>query len=331
MADQRRVISASSPSWRYAGQAVKPGAQGSFAAPSGRLIRHFEGWQLGLLSVGIAVLGVFLALPREVPPDVLPLPRVDRSTVRLERAEEHARAEEARARPLPFEIRSVGERFRRYGRAAATRDEARANAELVELTRTVAAAKSQHGAAPLLALRAVQGELFARALGRWEATGQVDDELIELGGDFVDKAKASGWLTAPHNFVASSDERGALFRIRWANLTGLLATIPFSPTLDEWRVYYRFLLEHPEIQNRDCSPVARATTQLRYVAALGKKDPEYPASLARGVLELRRGAPASAMTALIGYLEGGPKGPWSLRARNYLATARARVNDPARP
>jgi hypothetical protein len=323
MADSRRVTRGQS--WRHAGQAVKAGAAHFFRTPSGRLARHFEGWQLGLLSVGIVVLGFLLVLPHEVEPDVLPLPRIDRHTMRIERAEEHARAEEARARPLPFELRVVGERFRRYGLAAALRDEARANAELVELNRAVAAAKTQHGAPPLLLLRAVQGELFARAVGRWEATGQADDELIELGGDLVDKVKGSGWMSGPHRFVASADERAVLFQIRWSNVAGLLGTQPFSPTLDDWRTYYRFLLEHPEIQNGDCSPAARGATQLRYVGALAKKDPEYPALLARGVLELRLGAPASAMAALLGYLGGAPEGPWRLRAQNYLAAARARV------
>jgi hypothetical protein len=323
MADSRRVTKGQS--WRHAGQPVKAGAADFFCTPSGRLARHFDGWQLGLLSVGIAVLGVFLVLPHEVEPDVLPVPRIDRYVMRIERAEEHARAEEARARPLPFELRVVGERFRRYGRAAASRDEARANAELVELNRAVAVAKTKHGAPPLLLLRAVQGELFARAVGRWEATGQADDDLIELGGDLIDKVKASGWLSGPHQFIASMDERAVLFRVRWSNLTGLLGTLPISPTLDDWRTYYRFLLEHPEINGGDCSPVARATTQLRYVGALAKKDPEYPVLLARGVLQLRLGAPASAMAALLGYLGGAPEGPWRLRAQNYLAAARARV------
>jgi hypothetical protein len=281
--------------------------------------------------VGIAVLGAFLVLPHEVEPDVLPLPRIDRRTVRIERAEEHARAEEARLRPLPFELRVVGERFRRYGRAVAVPDEVRANAELVELNRAVATAKTQHGVDPLLRLRAVQGELFARAVGRWEATGQADDELIELGGDLIAKVKASGWMSEPHRFVASADERAVLFRIRWSNLSGLLTTHPFSPTLDDWRTYYHFLLEHPEIHRGDCSRAARARAQLRYVEALAKKDPEYPALLARGVLELRVGAPASAAAALLGYVGGAPEGPWRLRAQNYLAAARARVNESGRP
>jgi hypothetical protein len=31
------------------------------------------------------------------------------------------------------------------------------------------------------------------------------------------------------------------------------------------------------------------------------------------------------MAALLGYLGGAPEGPWRLRAQNYLAAARARV------
>jgi hypothetical protein len=331
MAEPRRVTSTSDRSWRQACRTVKPGDGVGERAPSGRLTRHLEGWQLGAVSVGTAILAALLLVPHPTPPDVLPLPQVDRAAQHREDAAEHARAEAARAEPLPFDVRTVGERFRRYGRASASGDEAATHAEWVELARAARAANAQYGSEPLARLRAVQGELFLGALGRWEASGKVDDELVELGGDLADKARASRWLSGERRLVATEDERMTLFRIRWTHLTGLLKTHPLSPTLDDWRVYFRFLLEHPEGRPGDCSPSSRAQAQLRYVGALEKRDPEYPASLARGVLEYRLGAPARAVLAFQDYLAQAPYGSWHLRARNYLAAARARVNDSAEP
>jgi hypothetical protein len=294
-------------------------------------MHHLEGWQLGAVSVGTAILAALLLVPRPVPPDVLPLPVVDRAAQRRESAVEHARAEAARAETLPFDVRRVGEHFRRYGRASASGDETATNAELIDLVRAARAANAQYGPEPLARLRALQGELFGYALTRWEAGGSVNDELIELGGDLVQKARASRWVSGEGHFIATEYERVTLFRIRWTNLTGLMKTLPFPPTLDDWRVYFGFLLEHPEGKHLDCSASSRTEAQLRYVGALEKRDPDYPASLARGVLEYRLGAPARAIVALEAYLAQAPHGPWHLRARNYLAAARARVNDSAEP
>ena len=39
-----------------------------------RLARHFEGWQLGLLVVSMALLSALLVVPRNVPPELVPPP-----------------------------------------------------------------------------------------------------------------------------------------------------------------------------------------------------------------------------------------------------------------
>jgi hypothetical protein len=183
------------------------------------------------------------------------------------------------------------------------------------------------GTGPLLTLRAVETLFFQRALSHWEATGEEESDLRELGGDFLSRAEESGWTRAPHQLALSAEERAALFRMRWSELTGLRETLPFSPTLDDYREYYRLLLEHPEgplgeggDERRD-----RIRLQLGYVDALAKHDPDYPADLARGVLLFQLGTYAEAEQALRAHVFRHPDGPWALRAQNYLRAAAARA------
>jgi hypothetical protein len=233
---------------------------------------------------------------------------------------ERVRAEAARRSALPFEVRQVGEMLRRYGLASATGDRAGAAFQLEELRRAVKAALRTGARDRLLELRAVQAELFVEALSRWEATGLRSGELTELGGPFLDRAKAHAWVLEPRALVLAKEERAALFRIRWVELTGLRELHPFRPSLNEWRVYYRFLLEHDESSPGD-SPDKSIVRQLSYIAALEKRDSAFPAALARGVLFYRLGADAAAADAFRVHLTEHPTGAWRLRAQNYLAAA----------
>jgi tetratricopeptide (TPR) repeat protein len=142
---------------------------------------------------------------------------------------------------------------------------------------------------------------------------------LELSGGFIEIAQQNGWFRLPHRLVLTANERAILFRLRWTELTELGNVHPFRPTLDDWRIYYRFLLQHPE--GPDASEVADARAQLAYVAALEKRDSEYPALLARGILYSKLGAYASAIEALETHLASHPRGAWRLRAQNYLAYA----------
>jgi hypothetical protein len=125
--------------------------------------------------------------------------------------------------------------------------------------------------------------------------------------------------TAGRQLVMTEAERATLFRVRWSELTGLREKHPFSPSLNEWRVYFRFMLEHPDVEA--ATPRRRAERRLEYVAALDKLDPEFPAAFARGVLEYELGHYARAAQAFQAHLERHPTGPWDLRARNHLAAA----------
>jgi len=286
----------------------------SVGRPETQLGRHLQGWPLGALSVGIALLAAALGLPRPAEPDVLPVPHVDGSEVERAAAERLDLVTRIRVEPLSFEVRSLGELVRQFGRATAqgqTGVAAQYRARLPRLARSVEVAE---GAGALRALRAAQTELFLAALLRWEASGRADSELVELGGDFIAKARSSGWIH--RRLIMTTEERAVLFTVRWTTLLELDHG-PLGPTQNEWKLYYRFLLEHPEGGAGE-TPADRADLQLRIVAALAKRDPAYPAALAQGVLMFRHGDLAEAAEAFRAYLSAASDGAWELRARNYL-------------
>ena len=128
------------------------------------IARHFEGWQLGLLAVGVAAGALWLGLPRPVEPGLVPLPEVDRVVIGRARREEAERAREAERTRLPLPVRAVGELFRRHGACVAAQN-ARCAREAREDARQLAATVvHEQGAAPLERLRAAQTELFLDAV-----------------------------------------------------------------------------------------------------------------------------------------------------------------------
>jgi hypothetical protein len=114
-------------------------------------------------------------------------------------------------------------------------------------------------------------------------------------------------------------------------VTGLTAA-PYGLSLDEHRLFYAFLLAHPYVERTErMSPedVCRVADQwrLRKVEELGRLDPQYPYSLARGVLSYRLGRYPAAVQAFRDYLVAPNDGSYVLRARNYLAAASARATE----
>jgi hypothetical protein len=321
--------------WGRGRPQVKPGAHPPAKRPAPRSWRrHLEGWQLGVLTVGLAGFAALLVLPREVVPDVLPVPQVDRREQQRTRAEELSRARFAARQPLPFDVRAVGEYYRRYGRAVADHRHEAASVLLRELRRSAQVAHQRHGDEPLLRLRALQTYFFVKALARWELSGQRTAELDELSGALLLEAERAGWVRPPRRLQLTAAERTALFRIRWMDLTGLRKAARLSPSLNDWRTYYRFLLEHPSSGSAaaaDAAPCggerSQALRQLGVVQALHRLDPSYPASLARGVLQYRMGAYLDAAESIRMHLSLHPRGPWQLRAQNYLAASLARVRE----
>lgn len=284
--------------------------------------RHtrWEGWQLGLLAVGMALLAAWLALPRPVPPSELPLPLVDQRQLRHLRDAEAVRVAEAQQAGLSFDARAVGELVRRHGAASFQGDAHRALRAQQDVRSRARELLRRGGAIELARLRAVQTQLFAAALARFEQTARRDAELQELGGNFEAKARVVGWL-ADRRLALSEQQLFVLYRVRWTELVGVREEPLLRLTLSDYRVYYRTLLLHPEGR----SELDRDTARLSYVAALARRDGDYPQLLARGVLLYRMGQPAPAAAALLQHLEAHPEGLWALRARNYALAALAEL------
>jgi len=283
-----------------------------------RFRRHLEGWPLGLVVVGVVALTAALAVPRPVEPHLIPPPIIDRRTQLREAETERSRAERAKA-GLPLEVRSVGEALRRFGAAASRGTDTLLPQLTAQLRRLVDVAIERHGTEKLLELRALQCELFTRELEKGGAAASA--ELGELGGEFYAAGSARGWFES----ALDLREIGTLYRVYWSETLGLLRRHPYSPTLNEWRVYYRFLLAHPQAgAGERAKDVQR---ELGYVAALAQHDQDYPAHLARGVLLFQLGAHAEAALELRAHVARFPDGPWGLRARNYLAACGAALSE----
>jgi hypothetical protein len=286
----------------------------------GALARHLEGWPSALLVVSIAALSALLVVPRQVEPQWVPPPRVDRREQRQLHEREAQRSTRARA-GLPLELRAVGEAFRRFGRIA-TAEDAGPDLARRELLDRLAVAQSKHGDEPLLELRALQTELFVAAMAT-SSDSEPTPERVELGGSLFALGVKRGWF-APGPNRARPDELGTLFRVYWADVLRLRRH-PFAPTLNEWRAYYRFLLSQP---NRNAQTRAHdLQLALGYVAALVREDLDYPSYLARGVLLYQQGNLQEAAAQLLAHLQQHPDGPWTLRAKNYLAACGAALSE----
>ncbi len=269
--------------------------------------------------MGIALLSAVLLVPLGAEPHEIPVPRVDRREQAWRDRNETQLARQAYSMELPFEVRVVGERLRRFGRADARGDLAQAGREREELLHAVVVARELHGDHSLLVLRAVQTQLFMDALRRWEAGGDNGEALADLAGDFVATARANRWLEG-RQVVLTRQERRTLFQVRWARLTGLLDQPPFAPTLNEWRAYYRFLIEHPELGRLEGD--ARVTQLVSsYIGGVVQFDPEYPALLALGMVRYQDGQFAEAVRLFQRYLDEEPDGPRRAWARNFLLAA----------
>jgi len=276
------------------------------------------GYELGLLSVSMVLTFSLLTLPRASRPETLPLPRIDRAEARRRNANERERAQRTEASGLPFEVRALGESIRHYGQSVSQGiDPAHDLEDLSERVKTV---ETTGKSSLLLDLRAVQTQYFLRALARFEREAKPNSELDELGADFLKHALHNGWFTSDGRFVADEATRRVLFQLHFADLIGKRGTFPFAPTLDDWRLYYRFLLQYPE---RELIPVTDAESaanvaRVRVVNALSRKDPEYPAFFAKGYLLDQLGDRRAAASQYRAHLGQHESGAYALLARNYL-------------
>jgi hypothetical protein len=298
-------------------QQGKGGSSSGSAGPEPRLRSRWDGIGVVGFVVGLTVVAAALAAPRATEPDVLPLPIPDRSVLRAAKQRSDELARVASKNGLSYDVRAVGEAIRRCG-AASVEGKGVPQPVIGEVRLAIRLARARQSERGLLQLCALQTELFVQATHAFEVTGKASTDLHELGGDFIVVAKKNGWLDG-RRIVLDDDERAALFRIRWTELTGLRSEPPFVPTLDEYRAYYALNLR--PAGTRDAANDERAWSVVR---ALEKRDPSYPAALARGVLLHRSGRFSEAVEAFRGHLAARPDGAWTLRAKNHLLEALAR-------
>ncbi len=304
------------------------GASGRPEAARG-FARHLQGWQLGVVLVGAALLAAAVGVPRAVPPEALPLPQLRARDLAADIAAERQRAEEAKQAPLSFEARAIGDAYRRYGLAEALTPQLARERERTLKARVarLRQLRPDQADAELLSLRALQTELFIAALREHqgdapqalkgdEAIGSAP--LFELGGRFTGEHQHPRWFEAGR-FAGTDVEASVLFRARWNLLLGLSEQAPFSLSLAERLAALRFLLAHPEGDDAR----AQRVRQLGYVEAIAARQPEYPSAIAKGTLFYHMGNYGMAAAAFEDHLER-QDGPFSLRARNHLLAASAR-------
>jgi len=282
--------------------------------------RHLEGWQGAVVALSVAGMGVLMGTPQAVVPEDMPLPVPDMNRLAATAAEDARQAAAMASSPddeksgAGFELRELGGLLRSYNEADAAEDQMAMAEVRPKLLRAAYNLALRDGVGPLLRLRAYQQQRFLRELASWESTGKASEELKQVGGGVVKLIEASGW-SRPRRFAAGSAARSALFKRRFAEVLGLLSRPELAPTLDEGRALYAFLLSSPP------SGAQPWVFRLRKAEELAAIDPAYPRKLARGVALLKMNQGAAAVVELREHLAASPDGPYTLRARNYLAAA----------
>lgn len=326
------------------GDGSRSARSGWSGGPSGR-------W-LALVPVSMALVMLALVMPRAAPPVDVPLPQIDARALALVQREDDVRAASARDKRLPDEVLAVGSALRIFQRAQAkatgTDEIAAARASLDHALGLLVAGggESEREAAfdRLVTLRAVQLDSFLAEVARFEATGAETEELVDLGGAFVERMRSAGWIEG-QKVLLSNAERRATFKIVWSTIVGGGLIPRLAPTLDEQRVLYTLYIEHPHppdaqrtsfaVQRRnavtpdDCERVATqerlAAEQWRAdkIRKLGEIDPTYPTAYALGVAHYRAARYDQSVDAFRAWLDAHPDGPYTLRARNHLKAALA--------
>jgi len=303
-----------------------------------------------LAIVPLAVAAIFLALmmPRATPPDGIPLPDIDMRTLsRVEHADD-ARAAAAEAKRLPADVLAIGSAFRAVNRSEVHGDDEVTRIDAKRSLDTMMRALEPRPSLDeeLLSLRAVQTRRFLEGVRRWEATGESDSELDELGGMFIKSMDDAGWVrrsASARLLLLTDSQRRVVFKTFWNIAVGLEGRAPFTLTLDEQRSIYAFYIQHPHPpeahrlgllaqRNQATTPeacfrvnVEQARQSDTWLAEklkrLGAIDPSYPTAYALGVVYYRAGRYDLSSEAFNAYVAAHPDGSLTLRARNHLKAA----------
>ncbi len=267
---------------------------------------RFGGWRVSAVLASLTVLLSLVSVPRPVEPEHLPMPIVGaaqlRQLLRATEAREHATPR------LPYEVRAVGEAYRAVGRAHAS---GQGESHALEVLRSVThAAARAHGGHPLMLLRDVQSQLFLAAALSEESEAR-RSELSELLGEPSPPSLADGRVLRD-----VQPELLALFRVRWAELTGLHTAVAFRPTAAEHLLAARLQL----VSTTPFLAEELTRARLAAVATMTRFDDTYPSELARGIILQQAQRPGLALDAYRRFLIEHTGGPYALAARNYFAS-----------
>jgi hypothetical protein len=300
------------------------------------------GRSLALVPLLVALLGGALMIPRSAEPTAaaIPVPFTNRHALAAIAARDRALADAARHEPLPGDVRALGSTVRDFNALQAKDSDAVSlgNARAA-LDRAIAPALLA-GVEHVVALRAVQAEVFLEEVRRFEATGQESEELAAVGGPFARRMRLAGWCDEKNRVVLDEDQRRAAFKAAWTALTSLDRVPELAPTVDETRALYTLYIEHPHAPEAVREELASARKhaadasacraldarerlvteewRLEKLKKLGAHDPAYPMWFAVGVAQYRRGQFPAAAEAFRTWTREHPTGPYALVARNYL-------------
>ena len=310
-------------------------------APKGNQSR----W-LALIPLTAGLLMMLLMMPREAPPEDVPLPQIDQRVLAAIRKDDTERAAAARTTRLAGGALLVGTSLRALNKAHA-RNASPEEIGVLRITLDVAyraVVTEEQSTESLRTLRALQLETFLAEVERFEATGQPSEELEEIAGGFVARMSAAGWLTG-HTVVLDDAQRRAAYKLVWTATIGADRAPGLALSLDEQRVLYTLYLTHPhaaesqrtgyEARRRiaatpeECAKAIAVETlaveqwRAEKVKRLGELDPTYPTAFALGVAHYRAGRYDLSMEDFRTWIATHPDGPLSLRARNHMKAALA--------
>ena len=308
-----------------------------------------EGRALALIPVAIAVLFAAVALPRAAVPAEAPLPVADMAKVDAVLSADAARVRALGSTPLPSSARAVGSAVRAFfaAQAAGLPDE-----QVAILHEKIEAAlrfeETADGIDALVALRAVYVEEFVARLAEAASRNVArTTELDELAGPIVARLSEAG-LGDGTRLRLSKVEAKVLYRQMFVGALGMQGRPELAPSLDEERVRYAILLGRGRpgprdqrqlealpavalvpsggVENEDqrCERFSAAATRLlaawrlNKVRELGAIDPSYPTLYAMGILAYQHGDYNQSVGAMREWLEEHPRGPYALRAENFL-------------
>lgn len=312
--------------------------------------RGTGGTALAAVPLVVALTFGALMLPRAAIPEVVPAPVVDeRALAEVVRADA-ARAARARAQGLDSAVRELGSLVREFNKAEAQGDDAARLGSARTAIDQALAPLATKDVEKIRELRAVQLEAFldeVRAFERGPADRSTD-ELVALGGAFVDRMRAVGWARGRRVLLDESERRVA-YKLAWNGIAGVDRRPELALSLDETRVLYGlyFRLPHaPETQIRAFEAARRGARdsaacdalsagehlaaeswRLERIQRFAAIDPTYPAAYAKGIAQFHLRKFLAASDAFEAALRDHPDGPYATKAKNFMRASLAAARE----